>query len=58
MRKVTGSYRTYSISGKTAVLVPEFVVEDLPSPELMNESDLLTTSLPPVLLLQDSSFKT
>ena len=25
------SYRTYSIPGKTAVLVPEFAVEDLPS---------------------------
>ena len=34
MRKVTGSYRTYLISGKTAVLVHEFAVEDLPSTEL------------------------
>ena len=34
MRKETGSYRTYSISGKTAPLVPEFTVEDLPSAEL------------------------
>ena len=25
------SYYTYSITGKTAILVPEFVVEDLPS---------------------------
>ena len=25
-----GSYRTYSIPGKTAALVPEFAVEDLP----------------------------
>ena len=31
VRKVMGSYRTYSISGKTAALVPEFAVEDLPS---------------------------
>ena len=29
-----GIYRTYSIPGKTAALVPEFVVEDLPSAEL------------------------
>ena len=29
-----GSYRTYSISGKTAALLPEFAVEDLPSAEL------------------------
>ena len=29
-----GSYRTYSIPGKTAALVPKFVVEDLPSAEL------------------------
>ena len=34
MRKATGSYRTYSIPGKTAALVPEFEVEDLPSAEL------------------------
>ena len=34
MRKATGSYRTYSIPGKTAALVPEFAVEDLPSAEL------------------------
>ena len=34
MRKATGSYRTYSIPGKTAALVPEFAVEDLPSVEL------------------------
>ena len=27
MRKATGNYRTYSIPSKTAVLVPEFVVE-------------------------------
>ena len=33
-RKVTGSYRTYSISGKTAALVSEFSVKDLPSAEL------------------------
>ena len=29
-----GSFRTYSIPGKTAALVPEFAVEDLPSAEL------------------------
>ena len=29
-----GNYRTYSIAGKTAALVPEFVVEDLTSAEL------------------------
>ena len=34
MRKATGSYRTYSNPGKTAALVPEFAVEDLPSAEL------------------------
>ena len=34
MRKVTGSYRSYSISSKTAALVPEFVVEDLLLTEL------------------------
>ena len=34
MLKATGSYRTYPISGKTAALVPEFEVEDLPSAEL------------------------
>ena len=30
MRKATGSYRTYSIPGKTAAWVHEFAVEDLP----------------------------
>ena len=34
MRKATGSYRTYSVPGKTAALVPELAVEDLPSAEL------------------------
>ena len=34
MLKSTGSYRTYSIPGKTAALVPEFAVENLPSAEL------------------------
>ena len=29
MRKATGSYRTYSISGETAALVPELAVKDL-----------------------------
>ena len=28
--KATGSYLTYSIPGKTAALVPEFAMEDLP----------------------------
>ena len=32
--KATGSYRTYLITGKTAALVPEFAVKDLPSAEL------------------------
>ena len=31
-----GSYRTYSIPGKTAALDPEFAVEDLPSAELQS----------------------
>ena len=34
MRKATGSYRTYSIPGKTGALVPEFALDDLPSAEL------------------------
>ena len=34
VRKATGSYRIYSILGKTAVLVPKFAVEDLPLAEL------------------------
>ena len=34
VRKATGSYRTYSVPGKTEVLVSEFAVEDLPSAEL------------------------
>ena len=34
MRKATGSYRTYSVLGKTAALFPEFAVKDLPSAEL------------------------
>ena len=29
-----GRYSTYSIPGKTAALVPEFALEDLPSVEL------------------------
>ena len=36
MRKATGNYRTYSILGKTAALVSEFAVEDLPSAELQH----------------------
>ena len=32
--KATGRYRTYSVPGKTAALVPEFAVEDLLSAEL------------------------
>ena len=39
MRKATGSYLTYSIPGKTAALVSEFAVEDLPSAELQQGSD-------------------
>ena len=31
VRKATGSYRTYSVPGKTTVLVSGFAVEDLPS---------------------------
>ena len=34
MRKATGSYRTYSIPGKAAALVPEFAVDNLTSAEL------------------------
>ena len=34
VRKAMGSHRTYSIPGKTAALVPEFVAEDLPLAEL------------------------
>ena len=34
VRKATGSYSTYSIPGKTAALVREFAVEDLPLAEL------------------------
>ena len=34
IRKATGSYRTYSIPGTTAALIPEFAMEDLPSAEL------------------------
>ena len=34
MQKATGSYRTYSIPGKTVAFVPEFGVEDLPLAEL------------------------
>ena len=34
MRKATGSYHTYSISGKTAALDREFAVEDLSLAEL------------------------
>ena len=32
-----GSYRTYSIPGETAALVPEFAVENLPSAELQSK---------------------
>ena len=38
MRKVTRSYRSYSIPDKTAALVPEFAVEGLPSAELQPSS--------------------
>ena len=34
VQKAMGSYCTYSVPGKTAVLVPEFAVEDLPLAEL------------------------
>ena len=34
MRKATGSYPIYEISGKITALVPEFAEEDLPSAEL------------------------
>ena len=34
MWKATGGYRTYSIPGKAAALVPVFAVKDLPSVEL------------------------
>ena len=34
VRKATGSYRIYSVLGKTSVLGSEFAVEDLPSTEL------------------------
>ena len=38
VRKVMGSYRTYYIPRKTAALVPEFAVDDLPSAELQPRS--------------------
>ena len=34
--KATGSYRTYSIPGKIADLVPEFALAVLPSAELQS----------------------
>ena len=34
VRKATGSYHIYFIPSKTATLVPEFAVEDLPLAEL------------------------
>ena len=34
MWKATGSYRTYSIPGKAAVLVPQFAIQDLLSEKL------------------------
>ena len=34
MQKATGSYHTYSVRGKIAAKVAEFVVEDLSSEEL------------------------
>ena len=37
MWKATGSYCIYSIPGKTAALVPEFVEVDLPLAELQPE---------------------
>ena len=38
MQKAKGSYHIYSIPGKTVTLVPEFVVEDLPSAKLQPTS--------------------
>ena len=38
LREAMGSYRTYSIPGKTTALIPEFAVEDLPSAELQPRS--------------------
>ena len=39
MPKAMGSYRTNSAPGKTEAMVPEFVVEDLPSAELQPSSE-------------------
>ena len=36
VRKTTGIYRTYSMPGKTAALIPEFAMEDLFSAELQS----------------------
>ena len=41
-----GSYRTYLVPGKTAVLVSEFAVEDLPSAELQHRFRHLVKDLP------------
>ena len=57
MRKATERYRTYSIPGKTAALVPEFEVEVLPSAELQPRFLRLpldrTTSLGPAFVVTD-----
>ena len=41
VRKATGNYSIYSIPSKTAALVPEFVVGDLPSADLQRRLMLL-----------------
>ena len=46
MRNTTGSYRTYSIPGKIAALVPEFAVKDMPSAELYPIPALAVKDLP------------
>ena len=50
VRKAMGSYRTYSIPSKIAALVPEFVVEDLPSAELQPRFLCLQSSPTRILL--------
>ena len=59
MWKATGSYRTYSIPGKTAALVPEFAVEDLPLAELQPDSCICSEgfALGQKILMMINSFK-
>ena len=45
LRKATVSYRTYSIPRKTAVLVSECTLEDLPSTELQSMFLFLSSAL-------------